>query len=265
MRRQVKPFVTEYRGSPRRSKDLHPSGDLQQEVQAPRSRFAEAEKMFHGDGQDNSYEAALRAADALFDASPSKAEPAQHKGSVGDPELRTSSQTSSASQAASAFRNPADDITREVFTEEDFGEASEQADRYAASAPRRILQAIEPPAEDRFAALEAERAPKRRGRKPGSKNKPKIVAGDDWAVPIERPAAVTVPALPAAPSRVIDAMSFFSEPDHDKTGAPLVVVDAVDGEPPLPRLRSRTEKFNWKREGLRPGERWKRRLPKAAR
>ena len=212
-------------------------------------------------GHDDSYEAALRAADALFDASPARAEPAHHKGAAGEPEPRTSSQAASASHAASAFRIPAGDAAGEVFSDEEAGESCE----HAASAPRRILQAIEPPAEDRFAALEAERAPKRRGRKPGSKNKPKIVASDDWSIPNERPAAVTMPALAAAPSPVIEAMSFFSEPEPDEVDAPLSTIDAGDDEAPLPRPRGRTEKFNWKREGLRPGERWKRRLPKAAR
>lgn len=262
MRRQVKPFVTEYRGSPRRSKDLHPSGDLQQEMQAPRSRFAEAEKMFHGDGHDDSYEAALRAADALFDAAPTKTEPTHQRGAAKEPEPRTSAQTASASHAASAaFRIPAGDATKEAFSDEEAGESSD----HAGSSPRRILQAIEPPAEDRFAALEAERAPKRRGRKPGSKNKPKIVANDDWSIPVERPAAVTVPALSAAASPVIETMAFFSEPEPDEIDAPLSTADAGDDEAPLLRPRGRTEKFNWKREGLRPGERWKRRLPKAAR
>lgn len=264
MRRQVKPFVTEYRGSPRRSKDNHPTGDLQQEVQAPRSRsFAQADKLFHGDGQDDSYEAALRAADALFDAWPGKAEPTHDKGAAGGSEPRTMSQ---ASQAASLFRVPADESTREMLSEDDAGTAGEQAERYAASAPRRILQAIEPPSEDRFAALEAERAPKRRGRKPGSKNKTKIVAGDDWTTLVERPAMVKAPALQAIPSPVFDADAFFAEPEHVETKDDAVVArDVVDEEQPLLRPRGRNEKFNWKRAGLRPGERWKRRLPKSVR
>ena len=264
MRRQVKPFVTEYRGSPRRSKDLHPSGDLHQEVQAPRSRsFAKADKLFHGDGQDDSYEAALRAADALFDAWPGIAEPTHDKGAASGSEPRTTLQPS---QAASIFRVPADESGREVSLDDDAGMVGEQAERHSASAPRRILQAIEPPSEDRFAALEAERAPKRRGRKPGSKNKPKIVAGDDWTAAFEKPAMVTAPALQARPSPVFDADAFFTKAEHvEIEDDATVAVGTVDEEQPMLRSRGRNEKFNWKRAGLRPGERWKRRLPKAAR
>ena len=172
MRRQVKPFVTEYRGNARRSKDLHSSGDLQSDALAPRSRsYAEAEKVFQSEAPDDAYEAAMRAADALFDASSRKPEPAPPAAAANVFEERR------VTPASPPIRMPPDEIARDVFAEPGAGTtAGETGDRDAATSPRRILQAIEPPPEDRFAALEAERAPRRRGRKPGSKNKPKLVA-----------------------------------------------------------------------------------------
>ena len=143
MRRQVKPFVTEYRGNARRSKDLNSSGDLQSDSQAPRSRsYAEAEKLFQNETPDDSYEAALRAADALFDASPRSAEPTRSATTTSAPEVRK------AVSASSPFRMPPDEVAKDVFADEDAGTTSE---RNAVTPPRRILQAIEPPAEDRFA------------------------------------------------------------------------------------------------------------------
>ena len=248
MRRQVKPFVTEYRGSPRRNKDLPSSGDLQPEMQPQRSRsFADAERAFHAETSDDSYEAALRAADALFASSPPDANGAGR-----------------AARTASPASRPIDDATDEPggeTFEPHVAFAPDGATLERESAPRRILQAIEAPVEDRFAALEAERAPKRRGRKPGSKNKPKIVVGDDWPVskPLSARKAVTPPALRPAPARFPDLAPSLADLEPEEIGETPVEEDA------LPRPRGRTDKFGWKRAGLRPGERWKRRLPKAAR
>lgn len=247
MRRQVKPFVTEYRGSARRGKD-HPG---EQEPQAPRSRsYAEAEKAFHSEAPEDSYEAALRAADALFSVEPrttADAGAARQRDPSPDFPPRGQRSTEPSTNAAAE-----DDLAAAVFE----GGAREPA------GSRRILQAIEPPTEDRFAALEAERAPKRRGRKPGSKNKPKIGVGDDWAAaPLAAPArAVARPAAAsAARLPLIERLQAIAEPDMDRPDAV-----AVDAEAMPPRPRGRNDKFGWKRAGLRPGERWKRRLPKAA-
>ena len=263
MRRQVKPFVTEYRGSGRRSKDLSPSGDLQQDIQAPRTRsFAEAQRVFQVEAPDDTYEAALRAADALFSASAHDTEPARDAGPARVPEPRE------VRQATSAFRMPKNEAAKEAFADEGAavpaaGEPAASVERGTAVPSRRILQAIEPPAEDRFAALEAERAPKRRGRKPGSKNKPKIGIGDDWASPPARPASTLTPALPvaaaAARSPAIEMEPDFADREPDDVLAPVAVEQAAL------QPRGRTDKFGWKRAGLRPGERWKRRLPKSVR
>ncbi len=264
MRRQVKPFVTEYRGNTRRVKDH--SGD-QQEVQAPRSRsFAEAEKIFHieekvfpSEGPDDSYEAALRAADALFNASDRDVGSAPGIKGVG-----RAPASRNVSHASSPFHIQPDEAAKGVFTQEDLRVAAkfEPGEQDHSIAPRRILQAIEPQTEERFAALEAERAPKRRGRKPGSKNKPKIVVSDDWASPVARPMRASVPTIPTTAPAVrspnFPRISIFVEPELDE------ILETVAAEQTLPQPRGRNDRFGWKRAGLRPGERWKRRLPKAA-
>ena len=230
MRRQAKPFVTEYRGAARRTKDT--GGDLHGET--PRHRaYDEAQRMFQPDtnqpdfGED-SYDAALRAADALFAAPvqparsevyapwPVEAQPWPERHWLPEEERSVSAHSEDPLPAASA-------------------------------APRRILQAIEPPAEDRYAALEAERAPKRRGRKPGSKNKPKIVVGDDWLATVAVPSepSGTATRSPVLPSIAVPVA--FANDDLDES-----------------EIEGRTGRFMRKRDGLRPGERWKRRLPKAA-
>ena len=242
MRRQVKPFVTEYRGSVRRTRDVNGAGDLQTEMQAPRSRtFAEAERAFHAEAPDDSYEAALRAADALFAAS--APEPVDRR----DPAIRSVSDTS---------------VGEVSFVETPPPAPATPIDHEPTVSPGRILQAIEPAVEDRFAALEAERAPKRRGRKPGSKNKPKIFVGDDWAA-AETSTLGNVRALhaflPPPPSSVAKLDKATDLGNREPADSDEVADDA------LPRPRGRTDKFGWKRAGLRPGERWKRRLPKSAR
>ena len=257
MRRQVKPFVTEYRGNARRNKDLHTSAEQQHESQAPRSRsYAEAEKLFQSETSDDSYEAALRAADALFDTSSRKPEPTRGKA------LPSTLEPNKAPPASMHFSKPPSEMPTETLFEDDGSRGGDLSESDAVSSPRRILQAIEPPAEDRFAALEAERAPKRRGRKPGSKNKPKSIVGDDWgAVPsasLPLPAELVVVQMARAPVR--EPAPSLAMPELD------VIVDLGDAgdDQALPQPRNRNDKFGWKRAGLRPGERWKRRLPKAA-
>ena len=255
MRRQVKPFVTEYRGNARRSKDSLPSGDMQQDSAAPRSRsYAAAEKVFHNETPDDSYEAALRAADALFNLSPGEAA----RSAFGTaPE--TAPEPRGVASSSPPSRETSVDVAKEIFSDADvFASAGASVERDAAVPPRRILQALEPATDDRFAALEAERAPKRRGRKPGSKNKPKFVAGDDWST--ARPALAIVPALPAAPPVAFSPTPTPVLVEKEQDEAVEVAVDDMV----LPQPRGRTDKFGWKRAGLRPGERWKRRLPKAA-
>ena len=253
MRRQVKPFVTEYRGTPRRTKDISAGGEPHQEGQASRSRsYAEAQKVFQPESAEDSYEAAMRAADALF--SSERAE--------------TPLQPTRTSPAASSFP---------ITSSPPDGAAVEQAavpvqdERQVETAPRRILQAIEPPQEDRFAALEAERAPKRRGRKPGSKNKPKVRVGDDWAAEMQPSGASTssrsrVAVEPVSAVPRFSLADFILEDDSEEREMELaeIAAPAID-DAVSPPPRGRTDKFGWKREGLRPGERWKRRLPKAAR
>ncbi len=134
MRRPVKPFVTEYKASNRRlggrsGEDLFTvpgSGEP-----APR-RSSDAAA--HG---ENAYEAAMKAADAIF--------------------------------------SPAADRSREVADAPASARGEppvEGADAPAAAG--RILRAIEEPPPPEVA--EFEEPPRRRGRKPGSKNKPKFVA-----------------------------------------------------------------------------------------
>ena len=114
----------------------------------------------------------------------------------------------------------------------------------------RILRAIDEPPDTTLAEIEAERAPKRRGRKPGSKNKPKVQA----ATPSSRP----------APEPVFDEDD-ETIPFGESPLAPRPGHSAPRLSPPLafPTLVSRgARRFAWVRTKLGPGEQWKRRLPK---
>ena len=264
MRRQVKPFVTEYRGTPRRTKDLPAGADAYPDNYHARNRsYAEAQKVFQSEPTEDTYEAALRAADALFASERAEPPSATTEVPATAPPLRGISPQPTEAAIDQLFTLP---VLQERFVE---------------TTPRRILQAIEPLHDDRFAALEAERAPKRRGRKPGSKNKPKIAVGDDWSAAMQ-PAAGTVPATrPKVAADIEDAASRFvladfiqgevdepqvSEPEVEKSPYGELEIDPADNNDALPPPpRGRTDRFGWKRDGLRPGERWKRRLPKAAR
>ena len=145
MRRPLKPFVTEYKPSSRRQSA---SGRSVQPVEG--EGFAPKPNASHrldaGDRDVNhrsedSYEAALRAADALF--------------------------------------SPA----RKAGTGDDRAADGDEGVEHPQSAPAkggRILRVIDEPPSEVLSAMEEE-GPKRRGRKPGSKNKPKIPATGDFA------------------------------------------------------------------------------------
>lgn len=256
MRRQVKPFVTEYRGTARRQKDQPSASEQPLDTQATRPRpVPDAQRVFAPDKVDTSYEAALRAADALFAPSPrSMATPA----AVVRVDAQASNPTPAepaAPEVDAAFGGAAGERSTRESTNDGQDKGAQQG---------RILQAIEPPDSDRFAALEAERAPKRRGRKPGSKNKPKTNGADDWAanMRVAPPQSVAEPiaAATSAPAAFADAV------DEDEVGYDAAVQTNVlpVTDLPISSARVRNERFGWKRSGLRPGERWKRRLPKAA-
>ena len=205
MRRQMKPFVTEYRGSNRRGKESV-AGRTEREPpwngDAPPDPF----RAKQDDAGEDGYDAALRAADALF--SPKPAASGAPRGALQEP---GSLYDHVDGEGASAARLP----------------------------ERRILQAIEEPV---VAALRESPAPaKRRGRKPGSKNKPKV-------------------ALPVTP---ISADSAMRPPPV----ARAAIVVAQDAASPArlarrPKATARRDAFGWVRTKLKPGENWKRRLPR---
>ena len=93
-----------------------------------------------------------------------------------------------------------------------------------------------------------------------------MVLGDDWRA--QRPASATLSALPvaAASTRAVsrEPMPIFIEPETDEIVDAVEELKVVDDQEALPQPRGRNDKFGWKRAGLRPGERWKRRLPKTA-
>ncbi len=252
MRRQVKPFVTEYRGTPRRHKDQSGAADPQPDTAVARHRpLSDQPRPSGSDAADTSYEAALRAADALFAAPP------RGRSNAAAPVPQPDPWT-----PRSEARPPdlADVDAGTTMTEA--AELAPAADKLATS-PGRILQAIEPQAEDRFAALEAERAPKRRGRKPGSKNKPKSLIGDDWPTTARGVVADASPISLAVPEPAPPVVVALERPG-DVIGLDEDVSVFTDDAEATPHGRARPDRFGWKRSELRPGERWKRRLPKAA-
>lgn len=99
--------------------------------------------------------------------------------------------------------------------------------RAADEAPRRILESlVEPPAPEPVIEEEVERP--RRGRKPGSKNKPKLAAVPEAAAP--------PPQLSAA------ALAFMKPPEPPRPVAqPSAVADEVDDEPPAAAAESPVE------------------------
>lgn len=201
MRRPLKPFVTEYKGSRRASPQSGEPATFENERSAP--KLAEARPRSE---PEDSYEAAMRAADALFSA------PVERK--VESPREQ----------------------------QEDSGQplAGVPSERNGG----RILRVIDEAPPPQLAALEAEFAPKRRGRKPGSKNKPKMPA----LAPASEPRAIehALPISAVVPQHV-------AVPTHRQV---VALSDATPG----PRGEKR---FPWVRDRLRPGEDWKRRrLPR---
>ncbi len=194
MRRPVKPFVTEYKGTNRRAGAR--AGDDVFNAPPPQPAAPRGGGEAGGRGGD-AYEAAMKAADALFS-------PATLRGR--DPDTQ----------------------------------AQPDALEGTAGGGGRILRAIDepPPA---VASPKAAATTRRRGRKPGSKNRPKA----PMAEPVAAPAAI-VAGTP--------------EPVDDDFGDDEVV------HAPAARsagLRARQAKrFTWVRTKLKPGEQWKRRLPK---
>ena len=250
MRRPMKPFVTEYKPSSRRqlSAPRHP----QSFANEPASPKPSETGWFEASSRtDDSYEAALRAADALF--SPQKDKP-DHAG---------------------------DDATAAGGVRDTAGRGS-----------GRILRVLdEPPPErtsDLMSELEREHAPKRRGRKPGSKNRPKA----DRAVPPSAAPASDIQAFDArtrhipSPFEVADRDERADDPaadtgddvgatqgeavardqhdsDHRDVGQDDPEVIARETTKPVAGLRSRERRrFSWVRTTLKPGQEWKRRLPK---
>lgn len=224
MRRQSKPFVTEYRSSNRRAK----GGSGSQVGLDGKASESEAPRVSWPPAEDDGLNAAHAAADRFF-ASPGT----------------SSSDRSGASTHAGAS-----------------GDAGRG----------RILQAIEEPAPLATEPAEAERAdfeqaayalPKRRGRKPGSKRTavrsseheqtelPVDLDAADLFEDVDGPMAeVASPDRPTAPAQAIPSTSLVS-------ATSLLAASSS-------RQRRRGERFSWVRTKLRPGERWKRRLPKVA-
>lgn len=243
MRRPVKPFVTEYKGNARRPspqaglslkiEDETPSGPARSGAsradgsRADASRVTDSQR-FAGLSlpSDESYEAALRAADALFSNGPARSE------ARSAPDDEAGETTAAAPATSTPSSNPA---------------------------AGRILRVIDEAPSQALMDLEVEHTPKRRGRKPGSKNKPKVLAAFVEAPPETRAHADGAPvAAPPAPAMMA--------PDKEK---PPIAWTAHREPPPAPARpvvaqRPRVEPYAWVRTKLKPGERWKRRLPKVA-
>jgi hypothetical protein len=232
MRRPQKPFVTEYKPSTRR----HPSSMGQPQAFADDGESTPPKPFDLGRSDPNarsedSYEAALRAADALFSTpSPTaKVEPA----------------------------TPTDGAAR--------------PDRPGG----RILQVIDDTPPEPVFEAEDDAAPKRRGRKPGSKNKPKMpVTSIDPTSVAFRDFNTTESATCHVTQYVSQSPAFVSRDERRVAMvAPEVEsdVDAIALSPVASRAlpasrtsaRSAQPRFAWVRTQLEPGQDWKRRrLPK---
>lgn len=210
MRRPVRPFVTEYRGGSRRPSSPGQGLDVDIFKAEPSPNVTGSwppQAPSQPDLQEDGYDAALRAADALF---------AGHR-------------------TAPSVQPAAD------------GDAPKPGSPTGGRVLR-VLDEAPSPEMLEMERLEAEHAPKKRGRKPGSKNKPKIAALEMTPPPAIAPAApaIEAPALPAA------------------TVAAALVARAIATAPRRTEPAVPGERFAWVRTRLKPGQQWKRRLPKVA-
>ena len=223
MRRPVRPFVTEYRGGTRR-----PSGQGHgPEIDLFKSEAGKSEPGAGGpvswapptapsqpEPPEDGYEAALRAADALFAGSRA----AQH--------------------------TPDDEASKP-------------------GSSGRVLRVLDEAPSPEMMRLEAEFAPKKRGRKPGSKNKPKLAALAAEA-PVAPPTAMAseAPALPA----VTSLAAVLTDAALARKPVTAAVIAASARKPATAALAAgpRGERYAWVRTRLKPGQQWKRRLPKVA-
>ena len=260
MRRSLKPFVTEYKPSTRRQLTAtRHSKSFATEPAPPTVKSGEGGRFDSTSRADDTYEAALRAADALFSPQKDRPQPALRK--VGDDETE-----------ASAARD------------------------LAGRGSGRILRVLDEPSPEptgeSMREIEREQAPKRRGRKPGSKNRPKT---DRMMTSL-----VTAGAAPSASrARTAPSISDMSDPASEATfvegptaadgepveqsgsilgehadqdqrgdgreGSGSAVQDAARHAEAMGRVavpsRER-RRFSWVRTKLKPGQEWKRRLPK---
>jgi hypothetical protein len=241
MRRPVKPFVTEYKGPNRRPPQqttVNSRRTLEDHGAAPsvNESFSRGGPD-HPYAADDSYEAAMRAADALFAPNGHKPEP-----------------ESSLSEPSAAF----DAAPR---------------DNGSGVPPRggRILRVLDEAPVVELADADEDRVPKRRGRKPGSKNKPKFgtdapARGAGAAEPFEWtssfPVALTAKTAPAEPAyHANPPRSHHVAAPAETPAAPLRVALRVKAASSDYASRNET-RFAWVRTKLAPGEQWKRRLPK---
>ena len=249
MRHPVKPFVTEYKGNTRRppspaglslkvEEEDHSAPARRGASKSDASRAADNQRFAGAShSSEDSYEAALRAADALFSNAPQRSKGRSQAVDEAGETVAASVQTSSATAKASGATPPA-------------------------SGAGRILRVIDEAPPQALMDLEVERQPKRRGRKPGSKNKPKLVPAF-VASPGETRAGAAAPAVAARqvnagvepPTREAPAA-----PDADRAPAQA----PTQAVAPIVARRPRLDPYAWVRTKLKPGERWKRRLPKVA-
>ena len=236
MRRQLKPFVTEYRGTGRRGRE--PLA-LRGEPEAPRvadpgqdvfrTERARPDRS-KTEGSVGGYEAALKAADALF----AVRKPAQASAqSEADPFSTDANGAAPDAALASSVGGPAGRRILQAIDQPASQPVAGQSDAVRPGVAHPGPAQAEPALCDAAADYVVAKPSARRGRKPGMKNKPKPDA-----------------------SLVVEAD--IAGDDRPEQAAPdLVLVDA------LPDHRRR-DPFPWVRTRLGPGEKWKRRLPKVA-
>ena len=305
MRRPVKPFVTEYRGGRKSaqaaSAAYDPSDHFSSDERPPRDVNEEPEP-------EDSYEAAMRAADALFEQ---KASPVGDKIEDRNRTQQPDGYGSSAVINAEAFfkkvdpqpdvdqptvsSQSAENPARNILADTSYKDPLEERLR-AASLIRRGRKpgSKNKPKEAQLefqddAPKHQDDGPKRRGRKPGSKNKPKVYdshimfhpGAPEAARPEAEPeqeimvAAAPVAAAPSEPKRRGRKPGSKNKP---KIAAPIPAASLAHTAPvaprPMPQLRrdvatrtvapvrSSTAGYLAARGKtiLKPGEKWKRRL-----